>query len=144
MVSSISIKGVLELPLMVIMKPITFGMDEQIRANDPYDTTAGTTGTTWVFAYDLGGNVLTRRLYAHTDAATVSGLTPLQITTYSYSNSSWKDQLTAITTQAGSADPVTVPITYDTIGNPLILLFSLMRKETVCRLLNSTSGESKF
>ena len=30
------------------------------RVNDQTDTTAGTNGTTWVFTYDLGGNILTK------------------------------------------------------------------------------------
>ena len=76
--------------------------------NDQTDTTADTTGTTWLFAYDLGGNILTKKAYAYTTES-VSGLTPTESHTYTYGNSGWKDQLTKF-------DGTT--ITYDSIGNP--------------------------
>ncbi len=78
------------------------------RVNDQTDTTAGSTGTTWVFTYDLGGNILTKKGYAYTTGS-VSGLTPVQSHTYTYGNTNWKDQLTKYD---GTA------ITYDSIGNP--------------------------
>ena len=78
-----------------------------IRVNDQWDTTAGTTGTTWVFTYDLGGNILTKNAYAYT-TGTVG--TAVQSHNYTYGNAGWKDLLTAY-------DGTT--ITYDQIGNPL-------------------------
>jgi len=39
-------------------------LGQLIRVNDPYDTTAGTAGTTWVFAYDHGGNIQQKTAYA--------------------------------------------------------------------------------
>ena len=40
-------------------KTTSYGYDaigQLVRVNDETDTTAGSTGTTWVFTYDLGGN----------------------------------------------------------------------------------------
>ena len=79
------------------------------RVNDQTDLTAGTTGTTWAFTYDLGGNILTKKAYVYTTASSLSGLTPTESHTYTYGNTSWKDQLTAY-------DGVTIQ--YDAIGNP--------------------------
>ena len=78
-----------------------------IRVNDETDTTAGTAGTTWVFTYDLGGNILTKAAYPYT-TGTVG--TAAESHTYTYGNAGWKDQLTAFDG---------TPITYDAIGNPL-------------------------
>ena len=77
-----------------------------IRVNDQTDTTAGTTGTTWVFTYDLGGNILTKNAYAYT-TGTVG--TAVQNHSYTYGNSNWKDLLTAYDGNT---------IQYDNIGNP--------------------------
>ncbi|MCQ2457600.1 MAG: hypothetical protein MJ142_02585 [Clostridia bacterium] len=63
------------------------------RVNDQTDTTADATGTTWVYTYDLGGNILTKKAYAYTTES-ASGLTPAESHTYTYGNSGWKDQLT--------------------------------------------------
>ena len=78
-----------------------------IRVNDQTDETAGSTGTTWIFTYDLGGNILTKVAYPYT-TGTLG--TATESHTYTYGNAGWKDQLTAF-------DGVT--ITYDSIGNPL-------------------------
>ena len=51
------------------VKTISYAYDllgQLIRANDPYDATAGSNGTTWVYAYDLGGNILSKTAYAYT------------------------------------------------------------------------------
>ena len=79
------------------------------RVNDPTDGTAGTTGTTWVYTYDLGGNIKTKKAYTYTTGS-VSSLTPTESHTYTYGNTGWKDQLTA-------HDGVTIQ--YDAIGNPI-------------------------
>ena len=96
------------------------GLGQLIRVNDPTDPTANTSdianGTTWVFTYDLSGNILTKTAYHHTTGAvgeTVEshtysyGATTINGITYGTNN--WKDQLAAIDG---------VGITYDEVGNP--------------------------
>lgn len=88
------------------------------RVDDQTDTTADASGTTWVFTYDLGGNILTKKAYAYTTGS-VSGLTPTESHTYtygattingiSYGRNDWLDMLAA---HDG------VGISYDAIGNP--------------------------
>ena len=39
------------------------------RVNDQTDFTAGSTGTTWAFTYDLGGNIKTKKAYVTPRAA---------------------------------------------------------------------------
>ena len=82
-------------------------MGQLIRVNDPNDTTSGTTGTTWVYSYDRGGNILSKMRYAYT-TGTLG--TALQSIPYVYGDSNWKDKLTSYN---GAT------ITYDAIGNPL-------------------------
>ena len=41
-------------------------LGQLIRVNDPHDTTAGASGTTWVYNYDRGGNILSKSYYAYT------------------------------------------------------------------------------
>ena len=51
------------------VKTISYAYDllgQLIRANDPYDTTEGSNGTTWLYSYDLGGNILSKTAYAYT------------------------------------------------------------------------------
>ena len=81
-------------------------LGQLVRVNDRSDTRAGDNGSTWVYEYDCGGNILGKKLYPY---ANTSG-EPLQTTRFTYDNANWKDQLTAV-------DGVT--ITYDAIGNPL-------------------------
>ena len=88
---------------------ITYQYDviwQLIRANDPTDGTAGSGGTTWIYAYDLGGNILTKTAYPYT-TGTVG--TAAKNHTYTYGNAGWKDQLTSLDG---------VAIQYDSIGNP--------------------------
>ena len=70
------------------------------------DTTSGNDGTTWVYEYDCGGNILskTRSPYT-TETPAADGVT----INYTYGNSNWKDQLTEYN---GAT------IQYDNIGNP--------------------------
>ena len=75
--------------------------------NDPYDTRGGANGTTWVYTYDLGGNIQSFRRYAYTE--TDLGTKQAQ-TNYTYGDSGWKDLLTAY---GGGA------IQNDAIGNIL-------------------------
>ena len=60
---------------------------------------------TWVYTYDQGGNILSKKKYA---LGVTSG-TAVESKTFTYGNSNWKDQLTAVNG---------TPITYDNIGNP--------------------------
>ena len=78
-----------------------------VRTNDPFDSTAGLQGTTWVFNYDQGGNILSKVAYPFTEGEVGAAI---HTDTYTYGNANWKDQLTAYND---------VPITYDAIGNPL-------------------------
>ncbi|MDL2206933.1 RHS repeat-associated core domain-containing protein [Eubacteriales bacterium OttesenSCG-928-N13] len=71
------------------------------RVNDPHES------ATWVYDYDCGGNILSKKKYAYTTGAPAG--TPASYA-YTYANASWKDQLTSYNGKA---------ITYDAIGNPL-------------------------
>ena len=82
-------------------------LGQLIRVNDPNDTTAGESGTTWLYNYDRGGNITSKSYYAYT---TGTPGTAMDTITYSYTDSNWKDKLTAYDGQT---------ITYDAIGNPL-------------------------
>ena len=62
----------------------------------------GQEGATWEYSYDEGGNILSKKKYVDD--------TLVESKTFTYGNSNWKDQLTAVN---GAA------ITYDQIGNPL-------------------------
>jgi YD repeat-containing protein len=65
-------------------------------------------GKTYVWEYDVGGNITSKRTYALVTGTAVS--TPEQACScYEYSTGAWRDQLT-------SYDGY--PITYDAMGNP--------------------------
>ena len=68
---------------------------------------AGSSGTTWVYAYDLGGNILSKKAYAYTTGTLGAAV---HTDTYAYGDANWKDKLTAFNGKT---------ITYDAIGNPL-------------------------
>lgn len=74
--------------------------------NDPYDTTAGTSGTTWKYAYDQGGNIQSKTAYVFTTGTVGSAV---KTDSFTYGDTNWKDKLTAFNGQT---------ITYDEIGNP--------------------------
>lgn len=61
---------------------------------------------TWVYTYDMGGNILSKQKFA---LGVTSG-TSSESKIFAYGNANWRDQLTAVNG---------VGITYDTIGNPL-------------------------
>ena len=82
-------------------------LGQLIRVNDPDDPTAGEGGTTWVYEYDRGGNILSKSYYSYTTGT--PGVAHDTIL-YSYMDSNWKDKLTTYDGQT---------ITYDAIGNPL-------------------------
>lgn len=77
------------------------------RVNDPHDTTAGSTGTTWQYTYDQGGNIQSKTAYAFTSDIVGSAV---KTDIFTYGDANWKDKLTAFNGQT---------ITYDAIGNPL-------------------------
>lgn len=76
------------------------------RVNDPHDTTADATGTTWLYTYDLGGNIQSKVAYAF-NTGTVGSAVKSDL--FAYGDANWKDKMTAFNDQA---------ITYDAIGNP--------------------------
>ena len=76
--------------------------DQLIRENNGY------TQKTVTYEYDAGGNILSKTTYPYTTGS-LEGQTG-ETVNYSYTDSEWKDLLTAYNGQA---------IAYDTIGNPL-------------------------
>jgi len=82
-------------------------LGQLIRVNDPNDTTADASGTTWVYTYDRGGNILNKAAYVYTTSAVI---TPVDQCGYTYGDNNWKDKLT------GYKDKT---FTYDDIGNPI-------------------------
>ena len=77
-------------------------MEQLVREND------SKAGTTTIYSYDKGGNIVSVRVYNYTTGE-VSG-TPIKTKNYDYKDSEWRDLLTLYNGQA---------ITYDEIGNPL-------------------------
>ena len=82
-------------------------LGQLIRANEPYDTTEGSNGTTWLYSYDLGGNILSKTAYAYTTGTVGAAV---RTDSFTYGDANWKDKLTAYN---GAA------ISYDTISNPV-------------------------
>ena len=80
-------------------------LGQLIQVNDHSDTRSGENGTTWKYAYDLGGNILKKERFAYADTTN-----PLETVTYTYGDANWRDKLTAVNGNA---------IAYDAIGNPL-------------------------
>ena len=79
-------------------------LGQLVQVNDHSNTRSGENGTTWKYAYDLGGNILKKERFAYNDTTT-----PLETVTYTYGDATWRDKLTAVN---GST------IRYDAIGNP--------------------------
>ena len=67
-------------------------LGQLVRVNDPNDMSSGATGTTWVYTYDRGGNILSKARYAYTNE-TVG--TALETIPYVYDDGNWKDKLTS-------------------------------------------------
>lgn len=75
-------------------------LGQLIRVNDPHEN------ATWLYSYDMGGNILSKSRYAYTTGT----LGPvLETITYVY-DATWKDKLISYNGKG---------ITYDAIGNPL-------------------------
>lgn len=86
------------------------GLGQLLRTDDPTDIRGGAGGSTWTFAYDVGGNITVKRLYAYAYGDNdLLDNTVVDSFAYTY-DVTWKDKLT-------SYDGNT--ITYDAIGNPL-------------------------
>ena len=81
------------------------GIGQLTRVNDPNDTAGGSSGTTWVYEYDRGGNILAKKCYAYTTGALG---TCLQAIPYAYGDSVWKDKVTSFNG---------ITFSYDAIGN---------------------------
>ena len=75
------------------------GLGQLIRVDDGHEN------ATWMYTYDQGGNIKTKNKYA---LGVTSG-TASESKTFTYGNSNWKDQLTAVNG---------ISISYDNIGNP--------------------------
>lgn len=52
--------------------------------DDKNDKTSGNNGTTWRYAYDLGGNIQSKQRFAYTTPGTEPTGTPLEETTFAY------------------------------------------------------------
>ncbi len=120
---------------------IAYGYDrlgQLIRVNDPTDTTVDPTGTTWLYEYDLGGNILLKRSYPLTADAIDTVANPGETSEYAYDDPSWKDKLGSY-----NGDP----IQYDAIGNPLFykdLAFEWKDGRKLARLTRGQGGFSQF
>ena len=66
------------------------GIGQLIRVNDEKDTRGHSTGTTWVYEYDNGGNILARKRYAYTEGTLPAN--PDSTDTWTY-DAGWKDKL---------------------------------------------------
>lgn len=71
-----------------------------VRVDDPHES------ATWVYAYDCGGNITSKKKYAYTTGTPSGTYTEAG---YTYGDSAWLDKLT----KYGSTS-----ISYDSIGNP--------------------------
>ena len=67
-----------------------------------------TQNCTITYAYDAGGNITSKKIYAYTTDS-LTGKAPTETINYTYGNSAWKDELTSYKGEA---------IEYDEIGNP--------------------------
>jgi RHS repeat-associated protein len=79
------------------------------RVDDPYDLSSGQQGTTTTYSYDLGGNILEKRVFPYTQPSELP-IGTVKVVPYTYTDANWKDKLTSYN---GTT------ITYDAIGNPL-------------------------
>ena len=73
-----------------------------MRVNDPHES------ATWVYEYDRGSNILSKKKYAYTAPGVTPSGTPVTYS-YTYDNPYWKDMLTTFNG---------LGITSDAIGNP--------------------------
>ena len=98
-------------------------MGQLIRASVRNDTTCGANGTTWVYTYDLGGNILKKEGYPKlTDIDNELPASPTKVINYTY-DAEWKDLLTSYDGKPIQYTPDTLPqmpegMTYFHMGNP--------------------------
>ena len=85
-----------------------------IRVNDEKDARGHSTGTTWAYEYDNGGNITYRRKYAYTEGTLPDE--PLETTAYSY-DADRKDKLTGYTVTDSNNNTTETTISSDSIGN---------------------------
>ncbi len=69
---------------------------------------SATLKATYTYAYDAGGNITSKKIYAYTTGS-LDGKTATETVNYTYGNDAWKDELTAYNGER---------IEYDEIGNP--------------------------
>jgi RHS repeat-associated protein len=91
-------------------------LNELLREDNPVN------GQTVVFAYDVGGNIKTKSIYAFTDPSQTPA-NPVKTYTYNYGDTNWHDLLTTInitTYTNGTPSTITTQIANDpnVIGNP--------------------------
>ena len=92
-------------------RPVTYaydGLGRLIRENN------NALDATYLYSYDGGGNILTKKQYGYTLPQNTPSGTPVT-TTYNYRTSGFKDQLLSLTTPSGTKSFV-----YDNAGNPTI------------------------
>ena len=98
-------------------------LGQLIRASVRNDTTCGANGTTWVYTYDLGGNILKKEGYPKlTDIDDELPETPTKVVNYTY-DTEWKDLLVSYDGKPIQYTPDTIPqmpdgMTYFHAGNP--------------------------
>ena len=86
-----------------VQESYTYDAKNQLVRHD-----SATLKATYTYAYDAGGNITTKKIYAYTTGS-LDGKTPTETINYTYGNSAWKDELTSYKGEA---------IEYDAIGNP--------------------------
>ena len=98
-------------------------LGQLVQASVRNDTTCGANGTTWVYTYDLGGNILQKEGYPKlTDIDNELPETPTKVVNYTY-DTEWKDLLTSYDGKPIQYTPDTLPqmpdgMTYFHAGNP--------------------------
>ena len=86
-----------------VQESYTYDAKNQLVRHD-----SATLKATYTYAYDAGGNITTKKIYAYTTGS-LDGKTPTETINYTYGNSAWGDELTSYKGEA---------IEYDEIGNP--------------------------
>ena len=79
------------------------GIGQLIRVNDEKDTRGHSTGTTWVYEYDNGGNILERKKYAYTEGTLPAS--PISTDTWTY-DTGWKDKLIGYNNSTVTSDAI--------------------------------------
>ena len=88
-----------------VQESYTYDAKNQLVRHD-----SATLKATYTYAYDAGGNITSKKIYAYTTDS-LTGKTPTETINYTYGNSAWGDELTSYKGEA---------IEYDKIGNPTL------------------------